>query len=39
MRADARRQDLDSAALSMWAPVATGITWLESAGYGPESLT
>jgi hypothetical protein len=27
MRADARRQDLDSAALSMWAPVATGITW------------
>jgi hypothetical protein len=40
MRADARRQDLDSAALSMWAsPVAIGITWLESAGYGPESLT
>jgi hypothetical protein len=38
MRADVRRQDLDSAALSTCSPVAIGITWLESAGYGPESL-
>jgi hypothetical protein len=39
MDAGARRQDLDSAALTTWSPVAIGITWLESAGYGPESLT
>jgi hypothetical protein len=39
MYADARRQDLDSAALRTWVPVAMGFTWLEWVGYGPESLT
>jgi len=39
MHANARRKDLDSAVLTTWSPVAIGITWLEWAGYGPESLT